>query len=92
MISPVGSAIGAVAVCALAAGCAAYAPQQISAMSTYEICEAQVGQSWNLGEESRRLLAAELARRKDSCGPHQRAIQAQRDEELYDRMYRIQSP
>ena len=85
-------AVVAAAVTCSLAGCAGYAPGQVSAMSTYEICAMQVEQSWNLREESRRLLAAELERRKEACGPHQRAIQAQRDEALYDRMYRNQSP
>ena len=69
-----------------------YGPQRVSGMSTYDICETQVGQGWNLNDESKRALQGELDRRKESCGPHRTAIQAQRNEELYDRMYRNQSP
>ena len=77
---------------AVVSGCMTYGPQQVSRMSTYDICETQVGQGWNLDDESKRALQTELDRRKESCAPHRTAIRAQRDEELYDRMYRNQSP
>ena len=73
-------------------GCVSYGAREVSAMSTYDICLAQVEQGWNLAESSRHALAAELTRRKQSCAPHLLAIQGERDEALYDRMYRNQSP
>ena len=76
----------------LCGACTIQGPQQVSALSTYDICETQVNQSWNLSDEARRALQGELDRRKENCGPHRSAIRAARDEELYDRMYRNQSP
>jgi uncharacterized membrane protein len=73
-------------------GCMSYAPSQVAAMSTYNICWTQSEQGANLPEESRRLLRTELERRKESCAAHRDAIQAQRDYELYERMYGGQSP
>jgi len=73
-------------------GCQTYAPSQVSAMSTYDICELQALQTPNLTEESRRLVRSELERRKDTCAPHQAAIKVQRDKDLYDQTYGNQSP
>ena len=61
-------------------------------MSTYEICALEINQGPNLTHGSRALMQSELARRKEDCAPHMRRIQAERDEELYDRTYRNQSP
>lgn len=73
-------------------GCQSYAPSRVSAMSTYDICELQALQNPNLTEEARRLMRSELERRKETCAPHQAAIRAQQDKDLYDQMYGGQSP
>ena len=73
-------------------GCITYAPQEARALSTYSICETEVNQGPNLAEDTRRLLQAELARRKESCGPHAPAINAARQREFYDQVYGNQSP
>lgn len=72
--------------------CVSHSPSRVSSMSTYEVCELQAMQGANMTEESRRLVRSELERRKQTCAPHQAAIRMQRDEELYDRTYRTQSP
>jgi len=74
------------------AGCMTYSPQQVAALSTYEICETEVNQRPNLAEDTRRLLQAELARRKESCAPHVPAIEAARERDFYDQVYGNQSP
>ena len=74
------------------AGCVSYGPENVAALPTYDICELQVNQAINLTDTSQRLLQTELARRKESCAPHLSAIKRARDEELYDRTYRNQSP
>ena len=83
------------AVCALPAalsGCISYAPADASAMTTYRICEIQANQRPNLTAESQRLLQSELARRKESCAAYTAPINAARDAEFYDQVYRNQSP
>lgn len=73
-----------------ATGCVSYAPARVAAMSTYEICEAQVGQ--NLNHETRGLLRSELGRRQDTCAPHMAAIQAQREDDFNEQVYGKASP
>lgn len=74
------------------AGCISYGPADASRMSTYEICALQANQGPNLTGESRMLLNAEVAKRKEDCARHLRRIQVERDEALYDLTYRNQSP
>jgi len=74
------------------AGCMTLGTMQVSSMSTYSICEMQVNQEPNLTEASRRLLASELDRRKESCTPHRAEIQRMRDEDLWDKTYNNLSP
>ena len=73
-----------------ASGCVSYAPARVAAMSTYRICEAQVGQ--NLTEETRGLMRSELERRKETCAPHLAAIQAQREDDFNEQVYGKASP
>ena len=82
-------------VCLFAAtlgGCMTYGASDVARMSTYEICALQVNQSPNVVESSRQLMQAELAKRKETCAPHMRRIQAERNELLYELTYRNQSP
>jgi len=73
-------------------GCMSLGTAQVSSMSTYSICEMQVNQGPNLTEESRRLLASELASRKESCTSHRAEIQRMRDWDLWDKTYNNWSP
>ena len=73
-------------------GCTSLGPAQVSAMSTYDICEMQVNQGVNMTDESRRLLSSELVRRKESCAPHRAEIQRVRNEDLLDKTYNNWSP
>ena len=83
---------GTVAFALMLGGCTSLGQGQVSAMSTLEICEMQVNQTPNLTEESRRLLASELGRRKEGCAPHRAEIQKLRDDDLYEHMYKNWSP
>jgi ABC-type uncharacterized transport system auxiliary subunit len=83
----------AYATCALAlSACVSYSPAEVSALSSYEICSAQVNQGSGITEASWRLLQSELERRKVDCRAHRAAIQFERDERLYYYMYGQQSP
>jgi hypothetical protein len=73
-------------------GCLTYASQELAATPTLELCELQTTYRVNLSDESRRRLEGELQRRDADCMVHAADIKARRDEELYDRMYRNQSP
>jgi len=73
-------------------GCTSLSPAQVASTSTYDICEMQVNQGPNFTEESRRLLASELVRRKETCAPHLAGIQRQRDQDLHDYTYKNFSP
>ena len=73
-----------------ASGCVSYAPARVAAMSTYQICEAQVGQ--NLTEETRAALRSELDRRQETCAPHLAAIHAQREDDFHEQVYGKASP
>jgi hypothetical protein len=73
-------------------GCLSYSPPQLSAMSTLDLCEQHTVYRVNLSEAARQQVAAELARRQTDCSRERSAIQARRAEDLYDRMYRTQSP
>ena len=74
------------------AGCLSYSGAQLSAMSTYDICELQSEQWRNLNEESRRAARSELERRKADCATYASAIQARRQFNLHEQMYNNQSP
>ena len=86
------TACSALLVAVATTGCLSYAPAQVSAMSSLEICDLQLNQSPNMTDETQRLLRSELERRKETCAQHRAAIQARRDEELYDLTYGNQSP
>ena len=73
-------------------GCTTYTPTQLASMSTYDICEAQVDQSWNIADASRHAMQSELARRKATCAQHMEAIHAKRAYELDEQTYGNQSP
>jgi hypothetical protein len=73
-------------------GCLMYAAQELAATPTLELCEMQTTYRVNLSDESRRRLERELQGRNADCTVHAADIKARRDEELYDRMYRNQSP
>ena len=72
------------------AGCMGYAPRDIAALPTAELCWLEATQRVNLSEESRRLLASELAARKERCDAA--AIAQRQRDELYERTYLNQSP
>jgi prophage tail gpP-like protein len=73
-------------------GCLVYGSQQLAATPTLELCEMQITYRVNLSDDSRRSLERELQRRNADCTVHAADIKARRDEELYDRTYRNQSP
>lgn len=85
-------ALAAVAVTLGLGGCLTYGSQELAATPTLELCEMQTTYRVNLSDESRRRLDRELQRRNADCTLHAAEIKARRDEELYDRMYRNQSP
>jgi hypothetical protein len=82
----------ALALSPLLAGCLSYGLNQVSAMSSYDLCALQAEQRMNLTSESQRLVQSEIDRRKENCARYAGAIQTQRSEDLYDRTYRTQSP
>ena len=73
-----------------ASGCVSYAPARVAAMSIYQICEVQIGQS--LTDETRGLLRSELQRRQETCEPHLAAIHAQREDDFNEQVYGKASP
>ena len=73
-------------------GCLTYGSSEVSAMSTYTICELQAEQAPNLTPESKQLLASEVARRKESCATHAPAIAARRADNYYRWTYGNESP
>ena len=73
-------------------GCLTYGPQELSAMSTLDLCERQIAYRAHLPEASSRAVQGEVQRRDLDCGNQAEAIQARRADDLYDRMYRNQSP
>ena len=75
-----------------AVGCMTYAPQQLSAMSSYELCETELVYRVNLSKDSRQLLRTELERRKEDCSSQRSAIKAAQAEVLYKRTYDTVSP
>ena len=64
----------AIALSALAvlAGCAVYSPKpnELSAMSTADVCYEEYMQRPNLSAAGRQAIQSELAKRKDNCGNH----------------------
>lgn len=88
--------MNAASACALLAivlsACTTYGTSDAERMSSYDLCASQVNHAWGLSEATRHLLARELERRKENCAAHAAGIRAGRDEDLYDRMYRNQSP
>lgn len=78
---------------ALALGsCLSYESQELAAIPALDLCEMQTTYRVNLSLDSRRQLERELQRRDADCAVHAAEIKARRDEELYDRTYRNQSP
>lgn len=73
-------------------GCVSYGEHRLADMSNYELCEALSEQRMNLDADSRQRIAARIAKMKVDCGRYDEAIRAQRAEDLYDRVYRNQSP
>ena len=73
-------------------GCLTYTQQELSARSALDLCELHTEYRVNLSQQSRERLQNELDRRKIDCRNQLAAIKMKRDEELYDRMYRIQDP
>jgi hypothetical protein len=73
-------------------GCVTYGPQQLSAMSSYQLCELDAVQRVNLAPATREQLAAELARRNEDCRAHLPKIQQALAHDLYERTYFNQSP
>lgn len=73
-------------------GCAIYNPQNVSAMSTVDLCELRDVQGRNLTQQSRRAIDEEIGRRKDNCGNHVAEVSQRREAFMYQEMYGKQSP
>jgi hypothetical protein len=73
-------------------GCVSFETHELAAMSTLDLCETHVVQRVNLSTVARQRVESELERRKVDCRSQLAAIKARQDEDLYDRMYRNQSP
>jgi hypothetical protein len=83
---------GCVLLLAKLSACASYTPQQMGAMSDYQLCRLDTVYRASLSQESAGRLRAELERRREDCTKHQSAIRAQLDYELDEAMYGGQSP
>jgi hypothetical protein len=81
-----------IAAAALLGGCMAYSPQNISAMSTVDLCELREVQGPNLAESARRAIRDEVRRRNDDCSNHAAAVAKRRRDFLYEETYGKQSP
>ena len=73
-------------------GCLSYSPQQISSMSSDDLCDLQRYQQMNLTAAGKASLEAELQRRKESCSGLVAQIDKDHADDEYDRMYNRQSP
>ena len=71
------SRLSACAAALLVAGCVSYSPQQLSGMSTVDLCELGQMQGPNLSPETKSAMQSELSRRGESCSKYS-AVLAQR--------------
>ena len=71
----------------LLTGCVNYTPSQLSAMSTFDICETEYMQRPNLSPEAKQAIQSELQRRNDNCGKHAVEVAHRYDEFMYREMY-----
>jgi hypothetical protein len=83
--------------CALAfagpiTGCISYSPAQVSAMSAYDLCEAQLYSRINLSSETREQVSNEIRKRNEDCSRQVPAIEANRADQAYDAMYGRSGP
>ena len=81
-----------IAAAALLGGCMTYSPQNISAMSTVDLCDLREVQGPNLTQESRRAIQDEVRRRNDDCSKHVAEVAKRRADFMDQEMYGKLSP
>ena len=85
-------ALGALAFAVPITGCISYSPAQVSAMSAYDLCEAQLYSRVNLSSETREQVSNEIRKRNEDCSRQVPAIEANRADQAYDAMYGRSGP
>ena len=86
------NALAAFAVGVGLTGCISYSPAQVSAMSAYDLCEAQLYSRVNLTAETRERVSGEIRKRNEDCSQQVPAIEAEREFQRYDAMYGRSGP
>jgi hypothetical protein len=84
--------LGALAFAGPITGCISYSPAQVSAMSSYDLCEAQLYSRINLSAETREQVSNEIRKRNEDCSRQVPAIEANRADQAYDAMYGRSGP
>lgn len=84
--------VGIAALAAALPGCITYTPREVSAMSAYDLCEAQLYSRVNLTAETKALVAKEIRQRNEDCAKQVPAIEAEREFQVYDAMYGRSGP
>ena len=84
--------VSAVGIAAAVTGCITYSPAQVSAMSAYDLCEAELYNRVNLTDDTRAQVSGEIRKRNEDCSRQVPAIEAEREFERDDAMYGRSGP
>lgn len=85
-------AAAALAAAIALSGCIAYGPAEVTALSAYDLCEAQLYSRVNLTAAAKSQVGGEIARRNVDCSAQVPAIEADRELELQRAMYENSGP
>ena len=80
------------AAAALLGACASYAPRDLAAMPTADICYLEYMQRPNLSAEGRQAIQSELQRRNDNCRNHAAEVAQRFEAFMWHETYGKQHP